>query len=71
MDRILLALALALTLNGCAVYTVASTATVIATGRSPTDHVATLATGWDCSTLQILQGYYWCEITPTYNQSGL
>ena len=71
MDRILLALAVALTLNGCAVYTVASTATVIVTGRSPSDHVATLATGWDCSTLQVLQGLYWCEITPTYNQSGL
>jgi len=71
MDRILIALALALGLNGCAVYTIASTATVLATGRSPTDHMASISTGWDCSTLQVFQGQYWCEITPTYNQSGL
>ena len=71
MDRILLAVALALSLNGCAVYTVASVGTWAVTGRSLTDHGASGRTGHDCNMTQPLKGEYYCEKIVVYNQNGI
>ena len=64
-----------LTLNGCA-YTVVSTASYIVTGKSVTDHAATVATGADCDTVKFTaaQHDYWCELPrepgTTYNRTA-
>ena len=62
-----------LCLQGCA-YTVVSTASLATTGKSITDHAVTLAVpNSNCSSLQVLKGQYYCEISdPTqhYNRSG-
>ena len=66
---------LAVNLSGCAaVYTGASTATMLATGKSIPDHVITQATGSDCSALRVVTGEkdYYCEqrdISKTYNRN--
>jgi ribosomal protein L13 len=60
-----------LMLTGCAV-TVVNTASVIATGKSATDHVLTQATGADCNTANLANGLYYCErkdIGTTYNRT--
>lgn len=71
MDRILIALACTLSLQGCAVYTVASVGTWAVTGRSLTDHGASGVTGHDCNMLQPLKGEYYCEKIIVYNQHGI
>ena len=70
MDRILLAVALTLGLNGCAVYTVASVGTWAVTGRSLTDHGASGVSGHDCNIIQPFKGEYYCEKKVVYNQTG-
>ena len=63
-----------LTLNGCA-YTVVSTGTYIATGKSIGDHAASLVTGTDCDTTRLALGKqdYLCErareLGTTYNRN--
>jgi hypothetical protein len=69
MDRILIALACTLMLPGCAAYTVASAGAYLATDRTLTDHLATVSTGYDCSTGQPFKGEYYCEKKPVYNQN--
>lgn len=58
-------------LQGCAAYTVASTATYVATGKSLTDHgVSTLAQG-DCNGIRhAIEGKYYCEMPVRYNRNA-
>jgi hypothetical protein len=71
----ILAVILAVNLSGCAmVYTGASTASLIATGKSIPDHAATQATGADCSAVRVLTGEkdFYCEqrdVSKTYNRN--
>ena len=66
---------LAVNLSGCAaVYTGASTAALVTTGKSIPDHVLTQATGADCSALRVVTGEkdYYCEQrdpAKTYNRN--
>lgn len=71
MDRILIAVACTLSLNGCAVYTVASVGTWAVTGRSLTDHGVSGITQHDCNMTQPFKGEYYCEKKVVYNQNGI
>jgi len=70
-----LLITLILTLNGCAAYTVASTATLVSTDKSLTDHAVTAVTpNGDCSMLNLFRGQYYCEIrdiSKTYNRNPI
>jgi hypothetical protein len=39
-------------------------ASVVLTGRTPVDHVASLATGRDCSAVRLERGQAWCAPPP-------
>jgi hypothetical protein len=69
--KILLAL-VAVALNGCAAYTVASTTTYLATDKTLTDHAVTQITPMaDCNITNIFKNLYYCEvrdISRTYNR---
>ena len=71
----IIAVILAVNLSGCAViYTGASTASLIATGKSIPDHAATQATGADCSAIRVVTGEkdFYCEerdVSKTYNRN--
>jgi len=62
-------------LSGCAaVYTGASTVSLVTTGKSIPDHAATQATGSDCNALRVLTGEkdFYCEerdVSKTYNRN--
>lgn len=59
-------------LSGCAVISVASVGSYIATDKTLTDHAATLAVpNGNCSSNHVFKGEYYCELTPVYNASGL
>jgi hypothetical protein len=64
-----------LCLNGCAAYTVASTATLVTTDKSLTDHAMTQVTpNGDCSIMNLFKGLYYCEIrdiSKTYNRNPI
>ena len=64
-----------LTLNGCAVYTVASGASLITTGKSVGDHVLSNAIpNADCQVMNVVKDKYYCEVTDiskTYNRNGI
>lgn len=70
-----LLIVLVLTLNGCAAYTVASTASLITTDKSIADHTMTAVTpNGDCSMLNVFNGLYYCEIrdiSKTYNRNPI
>jgi hypothetical protein len=67
----ILALATA-TLNGCAVYTVASIGSYATTGKSLGDHAGSAASGGDCNTVKHLwNGQYICEMPVVYNRNGI
>jgi hypothetical protein len=59
-------------LNGCAVYTVASTTSLVTTDKSLADHALTQIVPYsDCGTFNLFKGLYYCEIqdpSKTYNQ---
>ena len=72
MKLILATLFLVLSQTGCAVMTVASAGSYIATDKTLTDHAATLAVpNAQCSSNHVFKGQYYCELTPVYNASGL
>jgi hypothetical protein len=72
MRRILACLFLVLSQTGCAVLTVASGVSYIATDKTLTDHAVTQAVPrGNCSSMNIIKGLYYCELTPVYNTSGL
>lgn len=68
-------ISLIITLNGCATYTAASTASLIVTDKSLTDHAVTAITpNGDCSMLNVFKGTYYCEIrdvSKTYNRNPI
>ena len=63
------------TLNGCAVYTVASGTSLITTGKSVGDHVlSNTIPNADCSVTNLTKDKYYCEvkdISQTYNRTGI
>ena len=63
-------------LTGCAAYTLSSGVSIIATGRSITDHAATKVLGADCDAVRAIKETTWyCESTPDidtrYNRNGI
>ena len=62
-------------LTGCAVvYTGATTASLLTTGKSIPDHAATATTGADCSSIKLITGEkdFYCEVrdpSKTYNRN--
>jgi enhancing lycopene biosynthesis protein 2 len=59
-------------LSGCGTYQAASIVTLVSTGKSISDHGASLATGANCNLLKHLwTGEYICEVPPVYNQYPL
>ena len=72
MKLILATLVLVLSQTGCAVISVASGVSYIATDKTLTDHAVTLAVpNGNCSSSHVFKGQYYCELTPVYNASGL
>lgn len=75
LKRIGLCLFLVSSLSGCAVYTVASSTTLITTQKSIGDHVLTTAIpNSDCNALNLLDSKYYCEVRDigtTYNRNGI
>ena len=66
----------ALLTTGCATtYTVTSTASLIATGKSVTDHMTSKLTTADCDAVRMIRKQTWyCEQNDpsvTYNRNGL
>ena len=61
------------TLEGCA-YTVASTTSLVTTGKSLGDHALTaIVPNADCNAINVVKDKYYCEvrdISTTYNRSG-
>jgi hypothetical protein len=70
---LIIILALAKMLMGCAVYTVANTVTYIATDKSLTDHASSTLVSADCDAVRVIEkGTYYCEvrdISTTYNRN--
>jgi len=62
-----------LVLEGCA-YTVASTTSLVTTGKSLGDHALTaVVPNADCNVTNVVKDKYYCEvrdISTTYNRSG-
>ncbi len=57
-------------LTGCAGYSVVSLGVGLATGQTLSDRAISKVTGSDCNVVQTLQGQWYCETRPVYNQSG-
>lgn len=58
-------------LNGCAVYTVASVGSYAVTGKGIGDHAGSLATGGNCNLIKhTVNGQYVCEMPVVYNRSS-
>jgi hypothetical protein len=70
---LIIILALAKMLMGCAVYTVANTVTYIATDKSLMDHGSSTLVSADCDAVRVIEkGTYYCEvrdISTTYNRN--
>ena len=65
-------LAIVLTLQGCAAYTVASLGSYAVSGKGIGDHAAGAVTGGDCNVVKhAWTGEYTCEMPVVYNRSGL
>jgi hypothetical protein len=62
-------------LQGCAVYSVASGASLLTTQKSIGDHVlSNTIPHADCSAVNIIRDKYYCEVTDiskTYNRNGI
>ena len=59
-------------LQGCAVYTVASVGTYVTTGKGIGDHVGSAVTGGDCNLIKhTYTGEYVCEMPVVYNRNGI
>jgi len=73
--RILLTLLLILVCSACAPMMAASAVSTLATGKSMTDHAASITTQTDCSSIGFVTGQqdYWCERArdagTTYNRT--
>jgi hypothetical protein len=73
MVKSIVVLSMLVTLNGCAVYTVANTVTYIATDKSIMDHGSSTLAQADCDAVRVIRnGTYYCEvrdISVTYNRN--
>lgn len=69
--RGVLTLVLALNLSGCAAYSAASLGVGLATGQTITDRAVGAVADADCGFLQPVQGLWYCERKPRYNQEGI
>ena len=62
-------------LNGCAVYSVASGVSLVASQKSLGDHVlSNTIPNADCSAVNVIKDKYYCEvrdISKTYNRNGI
>jgi hypothetical protein len=62
-------------LTGCAaIYTGATTVSLVTTGKSIPDHAATATTGSDCNSIKLITGEkdFYCEVrdpAKTYNRN--
>lgn len=64
-------LLLAIALQGCAAYTVASVGSYAVTGKSIGDHAGSAVTGGDCNLIKnTYNGEYVCELPVVYNRHG-
>lgn len=65
---------LLLACQGCTAYGIASSTSLAISGKSIPDHITTaVVPNSDCSSLNVLKGYYYCEIndpSKQYNRSG-
>ena len=67
-----LVILMALFLQGCAAYTVASIGTYATTGKGIGDHVGSAITGGDCNLIKhAYTGEYTCEMPVVYNRNGI
>jgi hypothetical protein len=70
---VIIILAVAKLLTGCAVYTVANTVTYIATDKSIVDHGSSTLVKADCDAVRVIRnGTYYCEVrdvSVTYNRN--
>lgn len=72
MSRIAIVLVTLASTSGCATYNTVSVASLATTGKSVSDHGASIVTGADCNLLKHLwTGKYICEVSPVYNQHPL
>ena len=75
LNRMAFTAFLVLSQTGCAVYTVASSTTLITSQKSLGDHVLTRVIPYsDCNALNLLDSKYYCEqrdISKTYNRNGI
>lgn len=73
MRKLLITVILVSQLTGCAAYTVANTATYLATDKSITDHTTSKLVKADCDAVRMaVNGTYYCEvrdISTTYNRN--
>jgi uncharacterized protein YceK len=72
MRKLLITLAIILTLQGCAAYTVTSGAVYLVTDKALPDHMSSTLAQADCNAVRVVtQGTYYCEqrdISKTYNR---
>ena len=72
---VLVLVAMCAYLSGCAAYTVASAASLMATQKSMADHaLSKVIPGADCGAVNIIRDKYYCEIrdvAETYNRTGI
>lgn len=60
-----------ISLNGCAVYTVASVGSYATTGKGIGDHVGSAVSGGDCNLIKhTVNGKYVCEMPVVYNRNA-
>lgn len=72
MSRLAVVVTAMASLTGCATYNTVSLGSLITTGKSLTDHGASIATGADCNLLKHLwTSKYVCEKPTIYNQYPL
>lgn len=72
MNKLIWLFVIVLSLQGCAVYTVASVGSYVATGKGVADHAGSAVTGGDCNLIvHTVNGEYVCEMPIVYNRSGL
>ena len=74
MTRLVILLTATLSLNGCAVYTVTSAASLVTTSKSLTDHATSMLAQADCNAVRMVShASYYCEVndpSKTYNRNG-
>ena len=66
-------LAIIVSCQGCAAYTIASAGTYVATGKTLTDHGSSTLAQADCNAVHVIKDKYYCEqrnAATTFNRNG-